>query len=569
MSPNQSKIENQNSKLAGESATYRNKILFIDDAFLTEVHHLRRRVNPAIKHPEPVLQLDAPWDRNPHDSFNYVNVLYDADEKLFRMWYVVAGRIPGQYWEEGRKTAYATSHDGIHWDKPIMNMVEIDGSRENNYILPPMLSLNYNILDDPWDAPSRRFKVTFTVESRESRWANEHSALCLAYSADGIQWHRPDHVNPILRGVSDDLWGFLYDPDRRVYQLYTRRVPNLPRDISLYESRDLVNWDDLGRILVGGDTLDGPDMFNLHGLAPFFYEDFCLGLLGTMTFQSGAETYTVFNRHPQDSPFQDYGIKDVQLAWTRDGLNWSRPDDRSPVIPTGPEGAPDAGAVFSSRTSPIVRNGETWIYYTASAARHTMWSHEQTLTDLGHDARKTHCCMLAKMPEDHWVSLDADRGEGWLLARAYGAPSRLLVNADAGRGRVEAEFVTPYGEPVDGFTRADCTGISGDGPDQEIRWSGGDPRRLNESHRGGLCLKVYVRNAKLYSYSLMESDPDGAIRHYWDNARWNESILHRRDDWSGRSHEPADGVPQPPGTQLASGTRYGANPRAPAKWTHD
>ena len=50
-----------------ESA-YRYKILFLDDAFLLEVHNLRRRVNPVAKHPEPIFQLDAPWDRD--DDFH-------------------------------------------------------------------------------------------------------------------------------------------------------------------------------------------------------------------------------------------------------------------------------------------------------------------------------------------------------------------------------------------------------------------------------------------------------------------------------------------------------------------
>ena len=548
--------------------TYRNKILFIDDAFLSEVHHLRRRANPAVKHPEPVLRLDAPWDQSQHDSFNYTNVLYDTEAKLFRMWYVVAGRLPGQYWEEGRKTAYATSHDGIHWDKPIMNMVEINGSRGNNYVFPQMLSLNYNILDDPWDTPSRRYKMTFTVESQESRWAEEHSAICLAFSADGIHWDRPVHVNPILRGVSDDLWGFIYDPDRRVYQLYTRRVPNLPRDISLYESRDLVNWEDHGRILVGGDALDGPDMFNLHGMAPFFYEDFCLGLLGTMTFQNKAETYTVFNRPPSGSGLDHLGFLDVQLAFSRDGVQWARPDDRSPVVPVGEPGAPDAGVICPARNGPIVIDGDTWIFYSATTYRHTSWSMQESAKATGNDSRKSHSCMLARMPEDHWVSLDGDHTGGWLLTRPLPAPSELRVNADATGGRVEAEFVTPYGEPVEGFTRADCIGVSGDGKDQAITWHGPDnPRTLNETHRGGLCLKIYVENAKLYSCTLIEPDPDGSIRRYWDNARWNETIMHRSGNWDRDSHLPADGVSQSPGTQNASGTRFGPNPRAPAKWT--
>ena len=548
---------------------YRYKVLLIDDAHLLEVHNLRRKVNPAVKHPEPVIELDAPWDGDPTDGFSYINVLYDEDEKLFKAWYTVTGFTAGRYWESGRKTAYATSTDGIYWEKPIMDMVKINGSTANNYIIPRMLSLNYNILIDPSDPGSRRYKMTFTVESEESRWARFHCAICLGFSADGIHWDKPVHVNPILRGVSDDIWGFLYDPDRRTYQLYTRRVPNLPRDISLYESFDLVNWEDRGRVLVAPDEYDPPEMYNLHDLAsPFFYEDFCLGMVGTMYFVPDAESYTVFNRHPADAPCQDCGLKNTQLAFSRDGVTWSRPRDRSPVIPNGPAGALDAGSIFPARSSPIVRDGETWMYYGASTNRHSFWSQEEEMAKRGNDARKAHCCMLAKMPEDHWVSLDAGNSEGWFLARPYGTPAHLLVNADAEGGSVEAEFVTPYGEPVEGFTRADCIGISGNGKDQELRWkSGTNPRDLNETHRGGLCLKFYLKNAKFYSYSLMEPDPDGAIQRYWDNAKWNEAILHRSGNWDRNSNAPAGGLPQPPGTQHPSGTRYGPNPRANARWT--
>ena len=67
---------------------YRSKVLFIDDAFLLEVHNLKRTVNPAIKHPQPVLTMDAPWDED-DERFSYANIIYDADEKLFRMWYFV------------------------------------------------------------------------------------------------------------------------------------------------------------------------------------------------------------------------------------------------------------------------------------------------------------------------------------------------------------------------------------------------------------------------------------------------------------------------------------------------
>ena len=548
--------------------TYRNKILLIDDAFLLEVHNLQRKVNQVVKHPEPVVKLDAPWNTDKMEMFNYNNVLYDEDEKLFKMWYVVCGQRVDEYWERGRKTAYATSKDGIHWEKPIMNMVEINGSKENNYIIGEMLSLTYTIIDDPSDVAARRYKIIFFVDSEEQRWSHFHVPLNVAYSADGITWDRPAHVNPILRGLSDAGWGFIYDQERRKYQLYTRRAPNLPRDISLYESYDLVNWEDKGRILVPGDALDPPELFNFQGITPFFYEDFCLGVLNTQYSLPESETYEIFNEPPADWPAKSLGHVDVQLAYSRDGVQWLRPNDRSPIIPNGRPGDPDEGVIFIPSANPPVINGDTYIYYTAVRYQHNERTQTAYMKEHDNDMRNAVSCMLAKMPEDHWVSLDAGSEEGWVLTKPYAPPSQLLVNADAEGGSIEAEFLTPYGEPVEGFTRPDCIGVSANGKDQEIKWKGNtNPRDLNEKYRGGLSLKFYLKNAKLYSYSLMEPDPDGAIKRYWDSARWNEAILHRSDNWSRASNEPAGGLPQPPGTQNSSGTRFGPNPRADAKWS--
>ncbi len=547
---------------------YRNKILLIDDAFLLEVHNLQRKTNQAVKHPEPVVKLDDPWHEK-HDVFGNPNVLYDDQEQLFKMWYTTYIEVVEQYWEQGAKQCYAVSEDGIHWEKPILNMIEVNGSTENNYIFPPMRSLEYSIFLDPSDPPSRRYKMIFQVRSKETFWAEFHSPLCIAYSADGIHWDRPQHVNPVLRGVNDFAWGVMYDPDRRKYLLFTRRVPNLPRDISLYESFDLVNWQDMGRVLVPGDEHDPPELFNFQSMTPFLYEDFYLGVVGAHHSLPEAETYEVFNKPPQDYPSGDIlGRVNVQLAYSRDGRTWSRPVDRAAIIPVGQPGSPDEGMVFVPVSSPIIRNGETWIYYRAFRTRHNWWDTREYIKKHDGDVRDAECGMLAIMPEDHWVSLDAGSEEGWFLSKPYAPPSQLLVNADAEGGSIEAEFLTPYGQPVEGFTRADCIGISANGKDQEIKWKGNtSPRDLNEKYRGGLCLKFYLKNAKLYSYSLIEPDPDGTIKRYWDSARWNEAILHRSNNWGRASNAPAGGLPQPTGTQNTSGTRFGPNPRADAKWS--
>ena len=46
------------------------KFLVIDDIDLMEIHNLERKVNQAVKHPEPVVRLDAPWDQLERDQQN-------------------------------------------------------------------------------------------------------------------------------------------------------------------------------------------------------------------------------------------------------------------------------------------------------------------------------------------------------------------------------------------------------------------------------------------------------------------------------------------------------------------
>ena len=526
------------------SKTCRYKFLVIDNQDLLEINGLTRKVNQPIKHPEPVLKMDAPWNQD-NERLCYTNIIYDHEEKLFKMWYCVEGNNDKEavVWTGGAmKLAYATSLDGIGWQRPELGLVEINGSKKNNYILPEKCFYGATLIDDPSDIPARRYKMIFTTLGREVQWAKFHLPLSLAYSADGIHWDRPIHVNPVIRGISDCEFSLYYDPDRRKYQLYTRRVPNVPRDISLYESYDLVNWEDLGRVVVP-DENDSPEMYNFYNMAPFRYEDYYLGMLNTQHTHPISEFYEGYYKSP-GYPDNILGHVNIQLAFSRDGVNWSRPKDRSPLIANGEPGAPDFGGAYPSKY-PVVINGETLIYYQASKCLHTWW-HEQEWW--GEDKKKIRdivCLMLAKMPEDHWVSLDANSKEGSFICKPWGPPHEIFVNADAQDGSIEAELVTPYGKVVPDYSRADCVAIIANGKNQQINWKNGQYpwKAIGKDHLGGLLVKFYLKNAKLYSYTFTLPDPDGQLERNRLNARWCDHIKHRSDNWDRNSNEPAIGLP--------------------------
>ena len=90
--------------------------LFLDDYIIEHVENITRCLNPAEKHPAgPVLKPDKKWEGI--RALLFGRVIYDDEENIFKMWYYC----------DGGHLAYATSEDGINWDKPELDVVTREG----------------------------------------------------------------------------------------------------------------------------------------------------------------------------------------------------------------------------------------------------------------------------------------------------------------------------------------------------------------------------------------------------------------------------------------------------------
>jgi hypothetical protein len=96
--------------------------LFVD-RFLID-----RLENATLKLHEPQL---APPMTEPADNLEYGTIIKDGD--LFRL-YTREGRGAKFDGDLPEVTRYCESRDGIHWTKPNLGLVEIDGSKDNNVI---------------------------------------------------------------------------------------------------------------------------------------------------------------------------------------------------------------------------------------------------------------------------------------------------------------------------------------------------------------------------------------------------------------------------------------------------
>lgn len=174
--------------------------LFVDDAIVSAKRGVVRTLHPGKKLAQPVLLPDRPWEGG--RVYIYGTVHYDADAQQFRMWYLTRigrghqHRAPGLRERQGDLILYATSSDGLNWEKPELGLHEFDGSRANNILLFDKHSPTV-IVDEAAD-PSERYKMAGWD------WSREQFGYWVAHSADGLVWNEYD-VNPILMNSTETL----------------------------------------------------------------------------------------------------------------------------------------------------------------------------------------------------------------------------------------------------------------------------------------------------------------------------------------------------------------------------
>ena len=121
--------------------------LFLDDHVIGELDGLERVMQRPSKLGRPVLEGGEPWERSTAAIIGN-SLHHDEDEGLFKAWYDTAAGV-----------AYATSQDGLQWEKPRLGILEHEGSRANNLVSP---GRNFSVVKDPRaDDPAQLYKAMY------------------------------------------------------------------------------------------------------------------------------------------------------------------------------------------------------------------------------------------------------------------------------------------------------------------------------------------------------------------------------------------------------------------------
>lgn len=407
--------------------------LFFDDYIIESSSGFTRTVHQPLKYPaNPVLVREHPWEGNRVQV--YGTLLYDPAERLFKAWYMNIPKsarekitVQGQR-RPGHATllSYATSRDGIHWDKPVLNLVDFEGSTENNMIAPDLYNPEgFSVLHEPHDPnPERRYKAFYwdhgfgplmMYEGLEIYGEGERDGIHVAFSPDGIHW-RPYEGNPVMKYGSDTGQVVLFDPALEKYVAFGRFGAG-GRKVARSESSDFIHWS-TPELVLAPDERDGPNT-QFYGISIDLHEGVYVGMLWMFYIES-----------------KSVGRIDMQLCHSRDGRHWVRDPERRVFIPNGPPGSWDFGDMRGACRSVILED-RILIYYAGSQAPHGRGSELGLGMDIG----------FATLRRDGWVSLDAGEGEATLVTKPFAHPGgELHINAEADTGWVKAEILDEDGK---------------------------------------------------------------------------------------------------------------------------
>ena len=461
--------------------------LFIDDLIVDETHALTSTLHQPAKYAgNPIMTPLYPWEGR---LTLYGTVWRNEETGTFRMWYQGYGGmgiprmgddISDSPWKgfDGRNLlytiGYATSNDGVFWERPNLGLVEYEGSRDNNLVL---LDAAYaNIIEDPRDPdPDRLYKSLFFEARDPAGTPNMGDGVSVAFSPDGLRWTKY-HGNPVITRSSDSHTLLGWDDLHGKYVSFARpsvHEGNMTRRIGRSTSDDFTNWTVPEDVLVPDD--DDPPGLEFYGMPVFKYHDLYIGQL------------LAYHTPPEEPQIRFMGTIDVQLAVSRDGIEWRRAGGRKPFIPNGPPGSLDAGEIYMAR-GPVVVDDELWFYYSVCAVEH------------GITGRSGPIC-LAKLRLDGFVSMDADHEMGTLITKPFLVDGdRLSINAAARSGSVAVAVLDEHGIQHEGFSRADCAVFDGDAVGHRVTWR--TKTSLDELRGHSVRLKFYLRNAELYSFTV-------------------------------------------------------------------
>jgi hypothetical protein len=491
--------------------------LFIDDLFFAQVRGVSLRVHSPRKTGDRTITQDRPWERGGLGP--YSSVLWDNGRYHFwyhamdnKLWHAspVAGAI-----------CYATSEDGITWQKPDLGLIEYEGSRRNNIVVghgAGGLRVGQDgmmVFVDPNAPAGERLRM---VNRFNAPGEGRRDAVDVMSSGDGIHWkltheavltYRPEEKGHHLDSQNVVFW----DEGLKRYVAYVRR--NLKTAGSQGRAIARAESDKLGGFPPAQDMPvvflpDPPDALHRGASVVDYYSSAALRYpwadRAYFQFPQAYYHYTRSLREfAQDLP-TNAGPMDTQFAASRDGMKWER-YDRQPFVSLGMKGEFDCHSVRLIYGLVPDRVGrEMYLYYRGSDWLHG-WDRDERnrnlLTSRGLGAHQdiTGISRLV-LRRDGFVSATAGQETGQFSTpplKFTGRRLRLNVDTSA-TGIARVACLDAEGRILPGYSLEDCDIIhTANEINRTVAWRGSPELPATD---GVVRLRIEMRNTDLYAFQF-------------------------------------------------------------------
>lgn len=474
--------------------------LFVD-------HHLIDRLKGArlkLHHPRPaetVIRGDRPWEGEL--GFGQTVILHRGKYLM--------------YYHGSNKLCHAESLDGIHWTKPSLGLIEVDGSRRNNLVGTAGGEYLYNHLEEPAarvyldtrpGLPSSRRLIALTLNeghranptgeelarkftvNDQGLWQGSPTDVIPWVSKDGKAWERLGD-RPLFRdnlyGTLDGDFSFFWSEVEQQYVIYSRYFtsPNRSvgrRAIARLTAPDLFEWSDFQPMTYGdGGTIPENHLYiNLtlpYYRAPQIYLAFPARLMVGRQVLTGEE---------------------AGAAGVPEG-RWRDSSETVLMTTRGPGNRYDT--TFREgfiRPGPGARN---WITRTTFALRGVVPTGPREISMYVSRETGTHHWHIRRyvLRVDGFASVNAPYDGGEMVTRplTFSGKELVLNTSTSAAGSVRVEIQSPAGEPVPGYSLEDSMEIVGDEIERVAAWENG----ADVSSLAGqpVRLRFVLKDADLYS----------------------------------------------------------------------
>ena len=468
--------------------------LFVDRALSEQLEgraeirlHAPTRREVAIKYGED-------WEGN---ASGYSTVIHDDD--VYRMYYrghrYLVDDNPLRQ-AQGEVVCYAESPDGIQWVKPVLNLFDWKGTKQNNIVwrggpeahnFAPFKDTN------PGCEPDERYKaIGGTVTSK---------GLLTFKSADGIHWSKKSDSPVVTKGAFDSHNTCFWDDQRGQYTMYVRYFSEGEfkglRSIGVSYSTDFTTWTEPIGLTYPGSP---PQQMYTNQIAPYFRAPHILMGFPTRYVakslnEHGKQLDPVPLRDRLTNSYQRLGtdLTDGVFMTSRDGRSFRRWDEA--FLRPGPQGAGH------------------WIYGDNYQA-YGLWETQSDIPGAANEV-SMHFTEFAWLDDDHqarrytirldgFTSLHAPLAGGALTTKPITfSGGRLSLNyATSAAGSVRVEIQDADGNPLPGYSRDDCLEHYGDSVQQVVAWKAGC--QVSKLAGKPVRLRFELKDADLYSFQFVD-----------------------------------------------------------------